>query len=81
MIVRLETILKAKREANIVERNEFCSKLSGRKCNAVDLNLLRRNVELDGFISKFRQVSNQGLDEFTAAKKAHHQAIDMVVPI
>ena len=81
MIVRLETILHAKREANIVARNEFCSKLSGRKYNAVDLNLLIRNVELDGFISKFRQVSNQGLDEFTAAKKVHHQAIDKAVPI
>ena len=83
MIVRLETILHAKREANIVARNEFCSKLSGRKYNAVDLNLLRRDGDaaLNGFISKFRQVSKQGMDEFTAAKKVHNQAIDKAVPI
>ena len=83
MIVRLETMLKAKREENIVARNEFCSKLSGRKYNAVDLNLLRRDGDaaLNGFISKFRQVSKQGMDEFTAAKKVHNQAIDKAVPI
>ena len=81
LIVRLETMLHEKREENIAARNEFCSKLSGRKFNAADLNLLRRNVALDDLISKFRLVSTQGIDEFVAAKKVHQQAKDKAVPI